>query len=125
MAAMLRTGVGLDEARAQLVALGADDGVGFVAADRREWELARSILDHDPRPAMRRIDVPLLALFGSDDQIVPVDESVEVYRAEVRADLLTVAVLPGGDHRVQAGDPPRLVDGYAATLVGFILDAAG
>ena len=39
-------------------------------------------------------------------------------------ELLTVAVLPGGDHRVQTGDPPRLVDGYAATLIGFILDAA-
>ncbi len=105
--------------------MGADDGAGFVAADGREWELARAILDHDPRPAMRRIEVPVLALFGADDEIVPVEDSVEVYRAEVRADLLTVAVLPGGDHRVQTGDPPRLVDGYAATLAGFVLDAAG
>ena len=124
MAGMLRHGVGFDSAQAQLVTLGADDGAGFVAADRREWGLARAILDHDPRPAMRRIDVPVLALFGADDEIVPVEESVEIFRAEVRAHLLTVAVLPGGDHRLQTGDPPRLVDGYAATLVGFILDAA-
>ena len=124
MAGMLRHGVGFDSAQVQLVALGADDGAGFVAADGREWGLARAILDHDPRPAMRRIDVPVLALFGADDEIVPVEESVEVFRAEVRPERLTVAVLPGGDHRVQTGDPPRLVDGYAATLIGFILDAA-
>ena len=72
---------------------------------------------------MRRIDVPVLALFGADDEVVPVAASVEVFRAEVRPDLLTVAVLPGGDHRVQAGDPRRLVDGYADVLVGFILAA--
>jgi uncharacterized protein len=123
MAGMLRSGVGFDAATAQMVALGADDGVGFVAGDARQWELSRAILDHDPRPAMRRIGVPVLALFGAEDHIVPVEQSVEVYRAEVRADLLTVAVLPGGDHRVQSADPPRLVDGYAPTLVGFILDA--
>ena len=63
-----------DSAQAQLKALGADDGAGFVAADGREWELARAILDHDPRPAMRRIEVPVLALFGADDEIVPVED---------------------------------------------------
>jgi uncharacterized protein len=125
MAGMLRRGVGFDSARAQLVARGADDGVGFVAADGREWELARTILDHDPRPAMRRIEVPVLSLFGADDEIVPVADSVAAYRAEVRADLLTVAVLPGGDHRIQTGAPPRLAEGYAATLTAFILAAAG
>ena len=80
MDGMLRRGVGFDSAQAQLVTLGADDGAGFVAADGREWELARQILDHDPRSAMRRIEVPLLALFGADNEIVPVEESADVFR---------------------------------------------
>ena len=67
----------------------------------------------------------MLALFGADDEITPVAVSVEAFRAEVRPDLLTVAVLPGGDHRVQAGEPPRLVEGYGATLVGFVRSATG
>lgn len=123
MVEMLRAGVAFDDARVRMVALGVEDGAGFVASDDAEWGLARAIIDHDPRPAMRRIEVPVLALFGADDEVVPVAASVDVYRAEVRRDLLTVAVLPGGDHRVQAGDPPRLVARYADTLVGFILGA--
>jgi len=123
MAEMLRTGVAFEEAQARMHALGVDDGTGFVAADAQQWELSRSILDHDPRPAMHRIDVPLLALFGVEDEIVPVGVSAAIYEAEVRPDLLTVVVLPGGDHRMQTGDPRRLVDGYADALVGFILAA--
>ena len=123
MAEMLRAGVAFEEAQARMHALGVDDGTGFVAGDAQQWELSRSILDHDPRPAMRRIDVPVLALFGAEDEIVPVDASAAVYRAEVRPELLTVAVLPGGDHRIQTGDPRQLVDGYADALVGFILAA--
>jgi fermentation-respiration switch protein FrsA (DUF1100 family) len=49
-----------------------------------------AIFDYDPRPAMERISVPTLALFGGDDAIVPVDESVAVYREAVRPDLLTL-----------------------------------
>jgi len=74
--------------------------------DAELWDFAVAILDSDPRPALERIQVPLLALFGADDRIVPVDESVAVYREAVGPDLLTAAVFPGGDHRVQYGDPP-------------------
>jgi pimeloyl-ACP methyl ester carboxylesterase len=98
----------------------AGDAASFVAGDDLEWALARRIVDHDPRAALGRITVPLLALFGADDEIVPIDESVAVFEREVRPDLLTVAVLPGGDHRIQGGDPKRLVDGYSSTLVSFI-----
>ena len=99
------------------------DAYGTV--DATQWELQRRLVDHDPRPALRRLTVPVLALFGADDEITPVAVSVEAFRAEVRADLLTVAVLAGGDHRVQAGEPRQLVEGYRATLVGFVRSALG
>jgi hypothetical protein len=42
----------------------------------------------------------------------------------VGPDLLTVSVFPGGDHRVQCGDPPRLAEGYLESLTSFVAAAA-
>ena len=95
----------------------------FVPDDEDEWRFWTRIIDHDPVPALRRLAVPLLVLFGEHDRISPVDASIEVVRAAVPLDLLTIAVLPGGDHRVQAGDPPALVDGYAAAVHAFVASA--
>jgi pimeloyl-ACP methyl ester carboxylesterase len=95
----------------------------FVPADAEEWALATSIIDYDPRPALRALRVPVLALFGADDAVVPVEPSVAAYRDEVATDLLTIVVLPGGDHRIQTDDPPGLVTGYLETLTTFIADA--
>jgi pimeloyl-ACP methyl ester carboxylesterase len=92
--------------------------------DEELWSLLRRISDYDPRPALERIRVPVLALFGADDPLVPVEASVTVYRRAVQPELLTVAVFPGADHRIQAGDPPRLADGYLETIVSFVLRAA-
>jgi pimeloyl-ACP methyl ester carboxylesterase len=80
-------------------------------------------LDSPSRPAFERITVPVLALFGSDDPIVPVAESVEVYRAAVPADLLRIEVFPGADHRLQVGEPPRLAHGYLETVSAFVSSA--
>ena len=52
--------------------------------------------------------------------MVPVEPSVAVFREVVSPDLLTVAVIPGGDDRIQAGDPLRPADGYLDTLSSFI-----
>jgi hypothetical protein len=78
------------------------------------------MIDYDPVPALRALDVPVLGLFGADDTVVPVDPSVAAFRAAVPAARLTIAVLTDGDHRVQHGDPPRLVDGYLDTLTAFV-----
>ena len=101
-----------------------DDAIGerglpFLPDDAGVWDHACSIIDYDPRPALARIRVPLLALFGREDNVVPVDESVAVFRAAVRPDLLTVAVLPG-DHRVQSGDPPATSTRYLEALSSFV-----
>lgn len=127
--ALLRERVPFDEARRRIVdaRLGAgyeDLDLPFVPEDEGVWNLSIAMIDDDPRRALERIRVPLLALFGSDDGIVPVDASVSVLREAVRPELLTVAVLPGGNHRLQTGDPPRFVDGYLETLASFIASAA-
>lgn len=87
------------------------------------WPLILEINDFDPRPALERIRVPVLALFGAEDSIVPVEASVSVYLEAVRKELLTVEVIAGGDHRVQTGDPPALADGYLERLTDFVRQA--
>ena len=76
-------------------------------------------------PALERIEIPVLALFGPDDALVSVEESAAVYREAVRPHLLTVTVFAGADHRLQAADPPRFVDGYLETLSSFVFQAVG
>jgi pimeloyl-ACP methyl ester carboxylesterase len=92
--------------------------------DEELWNFALRNFDYDPRQALERIQVPVLALFGADDRLVPVEESLAVYREAVAPELLRVAVFPGADHRIQVGDAPRLSDGYLETLTTFVLQAA-
>ena len=92
--------------------------------DEELWNFALRNFDYDPRPALERIQVPVLALFGADDRLVSVEESVAVYWEAVAPELLRVAVFPGADHRMRVGDPPRLSDGYLETLTNFVLQAA-
>jgi pimeloyl-ACP methyl ester carboxylesterase len=82
--------------------------------DDELWSFFARIAGFDPRPALARVAVPLLALFGGDDPIVPVDDSVRAFREAVRPELLTVAVFGGADHR------PAAADDYLETLSGFV-----
>ena len=88
--------------------------------DEELWSFFLRIFDFEPRLRLRRVCMPLLALFGRDDPIVPVPESVRAYRDSVRSELLTVAVFPGVGHRLQNGDPPAFATGYLETLSGFV-----
>jgi pimeloyl-ACP methyl ester carboxylesterase len=126
--AMLRARVPFEEARLRIQKAGLGTvyeelDLPFVPEDEAEWNLAAAMIDYDPRPALERIAVPVLALFGGGDTIVPVEESLAVYREAVRPNLLTVEVFPGADHRLQAGEPPRMADGYLETLSSFIAAA--
>jgi uncharacterized protein len=88
------------------------------------WSFLLRIFDYDPRAALERIRVPVLALFGADDALVPIGASVTVYRGAVQPQLLSVAVLAGADHRMQTGDTSRLAEGYLEMLTSFVLQAA-
>ncbi len=61
----------------------------------------RHFLDHDPASALRRVDVPVLALFGELDLQVPPEVNREPM-AEALADAgnedVTIRVLPNANH---------------------------
>jgi len=117
---MLRDGILLADVGSRMDAARLILPPGFELADEADWELMRALVDYDPRAALERIEVPVLALLGAADPIVPVDASVAVYEAAVQPELLEVLVLPGADHRIQVGDPPRLADGYLDALTAFV-----
>jgi uncharacterized protein len=115
--ALVRAGADFDAVQAAA----GDDGHG--PGDDAELELVRRWLDHDPRPALERLTCPLLAIFGGQDLVTPVEESIAVLRA-ARADgrgELEIVTLPDGDHRLHTGEPPALHSAYDRTLGDWIL----
>jgi len=64
-------------------------------------------MEFDIRPALRRLELPVLLFFGEHDRWIPVAESADAWRAELGpgADL-TVVSLPGTGHAATfASDP--------------------
>jgi uncharacterized protein len=127
--AMMRSGIPLAVARERVEANGFPQAFETVSLpvlpeDEADWQLFAAMVDYDPRPALERIEVPVLALFGADDPITPVEDSVAVFREAGRPGLTHVEVFAGAGHRLEIGDPPTLVDGYLETLVSFVLAAA-
>ncbi|MGH8860336.1 MAG: alpha/beta hydrolase family protein [Jatrophihabitantaceae bacterium] len=92
----------------------------FVPDSEALWSLAGSLFGHDPRPALEDMSVPLLALLGAVDSVVPVAACVARLRRRVRPDLLEVAVVAGGDHRLQVGGPETFAPGYLPVLTAFV-----
>jgi pimeloyl-ACP methyl ester carboxylesterase len=94
--------------------------------DERLWEFLKRKQDHDPVPDALGLRCPHLAIFGGEDQLVPVAESIHLFSAAVcHADrhhraTLTVEVFPGADHRVQTNGGTRLAPGYLTILTQWV-----
>jgi pimeloyl-ACP methyl ester carboxylesterase len=128
LVSLMREQVPLAEVRRRVEDEGFPDafarlGLPALPETEGEWRLFAALVDYDPRAALERIEAPVLALFGEADPIVPVEDSVAVYRAAVPPDRLRVEVFRGADHRIQTGDPPALANGYLAALTEFVLQA--
>ena len=92
----------------------------------REIVLADARMEHyaahqtyDPAIALERLTVPLLAVFGGADPVVPVEESIEAMRRAFgrsgQAPLLTVVVVPRADHAMRVRQP----DGSGGFAPGY------
>jgi pimeloyl-ACP methyl ester carboxylesterase len=77
MVELLRDGESAADAALRLGPPDGHDLDAYGTVDDAQWELQRRLVDHDPRPALSRLTVPVLALFGADDEITPVAVSVE------------------------------------------------
>ena len=74
----------------------------------------RHLVQHDPAPALKKVRVPVLALFGSKDLQVPPEQNAPAVEKALRAGKnkdFTVDVLPGLNHLFQHAET-GLVDEY-------------
>lgn len=88
--------------------------------DASIWHFWISILDYEPRSALSRTHASILALFGGDDAVVPVPESISAMQSVVPPTRLDIEVFEGADHRIQVGEPPRLAAGYMEKIASFL-----
>lgn len=97
--------------------------VGAFVPDGPElWHFAGLIIEHDPAAALSALTVPLLAVLGSVDNVVPVEASAEGFRRHVRPELLTLRIVEGGDHRIQDPETHELIPEYLPLLTGFVAE---
>ena len=73
------------------------------------WAAVREELDFEPEPVFSRVRVPTLLFYGEDDEWIPIDESIRVWR-RARGDEVEIVRLPGTGHE------PVLANGEVSPL---------
>jgi pimeloyl-ACP methyl ester carboxylesterase len=79
------------------------------------WALTRRFARYDPVPDLQTIRVPVLVIFGADDDNVPVDRAAALWRESVAPSLLSVEMIPGVGHALVEQRPDRSV--FPAAMV--------
>jgi hypothetical protein len=101
-----------------------------MAKDYWQWKWWRPIVDYDPIPVLKKVKVPVLAMFGAADQFT-LAENISVFAATIEAALrdggnrdVTTKIFPNADHDMsvklengQWAAPPD----YHSTLTSWIL----
>ena len=87
---------------------------GFVGPPRGDWwwRWYKSKVDYTPIPSLERLPAPVLAIWGSEDILVPVGESRSaISRARARLDISgdSLIVIRGADHSL-------LINGFMGVL---------
>jgi pimeloyl-ACP methyl ester carboxylesterase len=131
-----RTGIPHGTLRAEIARAGGAPWLADLAIPPDEswiWRWYRSAGNYDNRAAWAAVRVPVLAVYGADDEIVPPSSSIAQIRALVRPragaslDVLTYA---GADHTLRVpprekGGWPRYAPGYPAGIVRWIVRVTG
>ena len=93
-------------------------------ADAPEWKGMRSEATYDPAPDLRKIHVPVLVLFGDEDELFPASLAAKQWRDLVPATsppMIEIKILPGVGHplvetKAGAAFPAELVSTLNAWL---------
>ncbi len=107
---------------------------GFVAAPASKeswsWHFWRRIDDFDPVPVWKKVQCPVLAIYGESDTITPVPESVRNLQGALKDAGHTdykIKVFPQADHGIyvwpKRGEPrhwPRFADGYLEFMANWL-----
>ena len=77
---------------------------------------------YDPKPYLLQVRVPFLALFGENDDLVPVDESKAVISHALKAarnDRFEMKTFAGADHNLRMPDG-AIVSGYIELMLEWL-----
>jgi hypothetical protein len=94
---------------------------------RRDPETGQPLFDYDPAPILERVACPVLAIFGEQDRVTPVQASVAIFEAALaRAGNtdVTVTVFAGANHRLLVAPPTGFVHGFLDTVAAWVLARA-
>ena len=129
-----RTGEGLEETQTELDAARKEpwfSAAGLPTTPLRAYgRRGLSVLQFDPRKAWERVSVPVLAVWGADDALVPVETSKQRIESWLRAagnKQTTMLVFAGAGHGLAVTVPrgvfdwPRLAPGFHHTMVKWIV----
>jgi pimeloyl-ACP methyl ester carboxylesterase len=129
----IRTGVGMDEFERENARIAERPWIRWLAIPPRDhwlWKSYPAIGNFDPLPQWERVRIPTLLLYGQDDQIVPVDVSIQrIGRALNRAgnSRWAALILPRAAHNFtvtpRVGEPFEwrvVAPGLAEVVSGWI-----
>ncbi|HVT39777.1 MAG TPA: prolyl oligopeptidase family serine peptidase [Gemmatimonadaceae bacterium] len=104
------------------------------AADNYYWTFSRSVAAFNPLRYWKRVDVPVLLIYGQRDERVPVEPSIAGIRNALRLAgkrACRLRVFSSADHSMRiasrAGESfrwPQNADGYLDTIVNWIAAVA-
>jgi dipeptidyl aminopeptidase/acylaminoacyl peptidase len=98
------------------------------AADHSYWSFSREFAQYEPLTWWRQVGVPVLLIYGAEDQRVPAAQSAarisaELMRGRDNVDL-TIRILPGADHTFRmppgAGGWPTTAPDYLSSLLNWL-----
>jgi dipeptidyl aminopeptidase/acylaminoacyl peptidase len=86
----------------------------------------RQEMNYDPVAALEKVSVPVLEIFGEEDEVVPVQESVEIMKQAFERsgnNNVTFKVFPGADHGIQIFSrrgARQFAPDYIETMIGWL-----
>ena len=103
---------------------------GGLPKDHWLWQWWRPIVDFDPAPVLQKLRIPVLVIFGTNDQLIPKDSLNGIISRITDAfnkggnNSVTIAKFEGANHDLFVKNEKgefRLAEGYDETLKKFIL----
>ncbi|MEM7802291.1 MAG: alpha/beta fold hydrolase [Chloroflexota bacterium] len=93
----------------------------YLNLDQESWKFWKQVVDYDPIPAFQNTKCSVLALFGGQDLLVPVEESMAIYEQElINAATVDIFLFPEGKHRITDEDTGSTGPGYFETIGNWL-----
>jgi uncharacterized protein len=93
---------------------------------KSELRWYREEMNYDPVSVLEKVSVPVLEIFGEEDELVPVEKSIEIMKRAFERNGnkdVTFKVFPGADHGIQVFSPRgdrQFAPQYVETMIEWL-----